>query len=226
MLITGVTIIQPWDESIDLRESWTIDIRTEEIQDRIRYMLEIGIPKSLIEIIRVLKPTLFHKEEVFKKIEALKKLGFADPVKMITSLPAILGYNIEKNIEPKLTILIKMIGKYNLPYTAVSLMESNPLFFSSKRDKIWILIRILSTKLWSDINIKTRVSQLLNQNLESVFIANIENPNLVSIKELIQESKKVKAKYSTKEKRIIISSYWVEIPIDKTLARYSRWYNK
>ncbi len=119
-------------------------------------MIEIGLPRDLIEALKVSNPTLFHKEETYKKIESLKKLGFADPVKMIVSLPAIfglniksmeekieslkklgfadpvkmivslpalLGLNIEKNIEPKLTILMKMIQKYDLPYTAIYLME-------------------------------------------------------------------------------------------------------
>ena len=214
-----------------------MEIRTAEIQDRVNYMIEIGIPKNLIETLKISQPTLWHKEEVFKKIEELKKLGFTDPVKMIISLPQIFGYNIEgiqgkieklkklgftdpvkmiisspsilgfsieKNIKPKLAILRKMIDKYTLPYTAVSLMESSPLFFSSKRDKIWVLIRILSSKLWADIDIMTRVSKLLGQNLESVLITNIANPNLTTIKELIQKSREVKVKHNTKEKEIII----------------------
>ncbi|MBC7503453.1 hypothetical protein H7169_00580, partial [Candidatus Gracilibacteria bacterium] len=58
-------------------------------------MLEIGIPKDLIEAIRILNPTLLHKERIYNKIEALKKFGFLDPIKMIVTFPSILNYNIE-----------------------------------------------------------------------------------------------------------------------------------
>ncbi|MBC7503903.1 hypothetical protein H7169_02945 [Candidatus Gracilibacteria bacterium] len=203
-----------------------LGLNIDSIGDKIEALKKFGFLDP-IKMIVSLPPILgYNIESIGDKIEALKKFGFLDPVKMIVSFPPILGYNIEKNIKPKLVLLIKMIQKYNLGYTAVSLMESNDLFFCSKRDKIWVLVRILSTKSWDDIKIKARVSQLLSQNLESVVLANIEHPNLKTIKELIQKSKEVKVKYGTEEKKKIISSILSPIAQDKILIRYRRGYDK
>jgi hypothetical protein len=111
---------------------------------------------------------------------------------MIVSFPPILSYNIEKNIQPKLEILSYFITKYNPPYTHIQLMEYSSLFFSSKRDKFWILIHILHSRNWSDLDSMARISTLLSQNLECVILAFNSNPNITTLTELIILSRKFK----------------------------------
>jgi hypothetical protein len=99
------------EDSIDLRERWTahpLSVRTEEIQDRIAYLVQIGISKEAVAKIQSTRPTLYHKELIHEKIEELRKLGFSDPVKMIVSSPAILGLSIEENIKVKIEELRKL----------------------------------------------------------------------------------------------------------------------
>ena len=93
-----------------------VDLRTiqnEErsfvVTEREQALIALGFTQNCIDTIRAnVCNTLWKSAEVRKKIEDLKALGFADPVKMITSQPAILGYTIE-NIQRKIEDL-KALG--------------------------------------------------------------------------------------------------------------------
>jgi len=74
-------------------------ISEEERVKRETDLANIGISAELIETIKIARPHLYAS--VDEKIEGLKQRGFDNPVKMISSLPQILGYAFE-NIDEKI----------------------------------------------------------------------------------------------------------------------------
>ena len=107
-------------------------------------------------------------------------------------------------------------------------MESNALFFTSKRDKLWVLIRILSEKKWIDINNIHKVSRLLSQNIEQVIMTHLSYPNIASIAELIARSRHLKksTETTTEQIKLRIREAMQSHPENKVLKRYARGYIK
>ncbi|MFA6090470.1 MAG: hypothetical protein WC774_01700 [Candidatus Gracilibacteria bacterium] len=81
---------------------------TEEISDRMQYLLGLGFSETTVNTFLRYNKTLYHKEWVHEKITELYRLGFDNPIKLITSSPSILGYSITENIQPKLEELRKL----------------------------------------------------------------------------------------------------------------------
>ena len=96
------------ENGIDLRKVSDEAIRGPELQKREDALTTAGFSPAFISDLRESKATLYTEENITQKITDLKALGFTDPTKMITSLPAILGLNIE-NITQKITDL-KALG--------------------------------------------------------------------------------------------------------------------
>ncbi len=105
-------------------------------------------------------------------------------------------------------------------------MNSNVLFFSSKRDKIWIFLRILSEKNWKDKENMKKVSQLLSQKLEQVIFTHSVFPNISSIAELISKSNSLKGTLSPDETKALLGKIPKEQSKRKILKRYARGYVK
>ena len=92
--------------SIDLRIQPSTYVYTQEIRTRIASLLALWFSLEWILKVEKTNPTFYR--EISEKIEWLRKLGFPDPVKMITIYPATLGYNVEENIVPKIEWLRKL----------------------------------------------------------------------------------------------------------------------
>jgi hypothetical protein len=82
-------------------------IGADELEKRLNHLLAIGFSQEGADKIFEAM-TLPPIAEIDRKLSDLKALGFGDPVKMVTSLPAILGLAIA-NIEGKLSDL-KALG--------------------------------------------------------------------------------------------------------------------
>lgn len=76
---------------------------SDEIVRRKRHLEELGFEADTIEALFDISGTLQPTETVDEKVAGLRERGFADPVKMITSSPAILGLAID-NIDAKLAL--------------------------------------------------------------------------------------------------------------------------
>jgi mTERF len=88
--------------NIDLHETTRLNINS---------YLELGFTIRFLEK-EAVDNLLMRMKRSNIKIDELKALGFENPVKMITSLPAILGYSIKENIQPKIDEL-KALGFEN-----------------------------------------------------------------------------------------------------------------
>src|SRR3989338_6884583 len=178
-------------EQIDLRKKEVTDaIKAEELARRRQAFLDRGFSAEWIDHLSELKPTLYSSEiletnliglqnigfsnpiklieslpsilgislegNIKPKIEGLGLLGFTNPHKMIESVPSILGYNLEGNIKKRFKLIDRVIKRYGLPFTTSFLMENVHFLFSSKIDKIVILIRVFSkfAKHGNDANTK------------------------------------------------------------------------
>jgi hypothetical protein len=87
--------------STDLRTVPTAE-RPDLVTERHNHLVSLGFTRESIEQVRQeFRLTLIAAENIDGKIRDLKERGFADPVKMITTLPAILNYTIE-NIDGKI----------------------------------------------------------------------------------------------------------------------------
>jgi len=68
-------------------------------RERYQQLLDAGFPKEWIDELTLHHPALYDNAKA--KIEGLRERGFDNPHKLITSLPAILGYGFE-NIDAKI----------------------------------------------------------------------------------------------------------------------------
>ena len=72
---------------------------------RRQHLLDLGFPAETIMVWEEATPKLFTEQFVDEKLAGLLARGFTDPVKLITSLPSILGLAFE-NIDAKLAGLL------------------------------------------------------------------------------------------------------------------------
>jgi hypothetical protein len=89
-------------------------------ESNINSYLELGFTIEFLEK-EVMDNSLSRMKKAQLKIDDLKALGFENPVKMITSSPAILGYSVKENIEPKI-VELKALGFEN----PVKMITSSP----------------------------------------------------------------------------------------------------
>ena len=164
-------------------------------------------------------------DNIDRKIAGLTERGFGNPVKMITSMPSILGYSFD-NIDRRLRLFRRLINLYNLELSLISIMEGNFWLFSTKIDKLIVLVRILRDYKVTE-NIESVVKNIVRINLENVLIALSEAGEGEDIKALMSRARRVKKRGLTKgEKREIIKEELLTIEGEKSKIgrRYFRGY--
>ncbi len=110
-----------WNNWIDLRENISHVKYSQEISTRTQELLAAGFTQEWIDRVSSEANNITLWKTPWEKIEELKILGFTNPIKLITSLPAILGLSIEDNIKPKIDEL-KTLGFTN----PIKLITSSP----------------------------------------------------------------------------------------------------
>lgn len=193
-------------ESVDLRKSGAEIIRAEEILARRNAFIKEGFTPAWINALQIQKPTLYAPSVLTNHLAGLTEQGFTNPNKMIESLPAILGLAID-NIRGRVNLFNRLLNLYQLPFTSVYLMEHDSFLFSSKIDKIIVLVRVLKEYNVNPLEITDSLLQrLLRSNLEDTLIAlkNRTSPN-EHIDGLMRRTRSVKRqKLPKEEKRRII----------------------
>ena len=183
---------------VDLRNVSNEEIRHDELIKREEFLRQIGFFDNDIEGIKKERPTLYDVQNIKQKIEDLKELGFSDPNKMITSLPAILGLNIE-NIKRKLSTIVMIFNLYSIEIDPIDFIQSNLSLLGTKLDKIWIIARSLQTlKIDKKEITPTFLSRLLFSNVTDVTVAVMNlaresnmNVNQTQVKKAILNAKKI-----------------------------------
>ena len=206
--------------SLDLRTtSSTSTEYSKEISWRVSELLAAWFSKEWIhEIAFKISNTLWLSP--WEKIEELTKLGFKDPLKLITSSPAILGYSIEDNIKPKVNLLDRFIKDTDL---ARNLIMKAPELLGTKIDKTWTILRWLHT-LWllNNAEVIQKYKSINMGELESFVLAvnKLRWTSPTSIPELLKVIKWYKKAWTKQDRRntIIESLNW------KTVKRYKRGY--
>ena len=196
-------------------------LSSQEIKNRRDHLLSIGLSEKTIEKIPQTKPPLYSKDTVNNTIQGLKDRGFANPEKMIATLPPVLNLSFE-NIDGKIKMLDKLINLYKLDFTPVEIIEVNYSIFSSKIDKLWVLARIIREHAESAGEVDNKLFRnLLFSNLESVVLASRTKEGL-SLDEILAEAKIIKRDLpSPEEKRELIS----QLPeSDLVKKRFERGY--
>ena len=132
--------------SLDLRTSITSDEYRIETQSRTQALLESWFSQEWIDKISTKTNNITLWKSPSEKIDELKTLGFTNPIKLITSSPAILGYSIEDNIKPKITEL-KTLGFTN----PIKLITSSPTILNlSIENNIKPKVKIAKKIIWND----------------------------------------------------------------------------
>jgi len=215
-------------EQIDLRKHrGEPELKGEEIGKRRGHLIGLGFPADWVDSLVEVRPTLFAPEFVNNHITGLTELGFTNPNKMIESFPAILSYSLEENIKRRIKLIDKLIQLYQLPFSATSLVEQDPFLFSSKIDKILVLVRILREYKVRPPAPNTNIMRsLLHLNLESVLVALNESPKEhETIKDFIKRARSVhRQKLPKEQKRQIIEQGLSEF--EKIKSRYLKGYPK
>lgn len=212
-------------ERVDLRKSGTTDtIREEELIARRNAFVNNGFSVEWISALELQRPTLYSPSVVSDHLSGLTERGFSNPNKMIESLPAILGYAFE-NIDRRLNLIGRLISLYDLPFFAPTLMEQDSALFSSKIDKMIVLVGILKEYRVNRVeNTDSLLRSLLHSNLEDTLVAlkNRTSPN-EHISDLMRRIKSVnRQKLSREDKRKIIKE---ELEgFEKIKKRYFRGY--
>ncbi len=240
--------------SLDLRTVPIVE-KADAVNGRIDHFLSHGFKEEEIGHIRTaVRTTLIRPEDLDQKIKDLKERGFTDPVKMITSLPAILGYAID-NIDGKIKDLkergftdpVKMITSLPaiLGYAIdnidgkIKLIERVSEHFGADINPAEIIeceLGILGTKidkLWvltrvlveqNRIPTRQEVHALLFAKIEDVVLAHSE-PTSGSFANLLQRLKMRKKEGSTREElRGKIAATLKDDPGNKVVQRYARGY--
>ena len=88
-----------------------------DLNARRNAFIQVGYSQEWVDTLQKWRPTLYAPSVLSSHLSGLRERGFANPNKMIESLPAILGYAFE-NIDAKLGLLRRIINLYNLPFTA------------------------------------------------------------------------------------------------------------
>ena len=133
----------------------------------------MGFDGKWIDALWKSKPTFFQVDNIDAKIAGLTERGFADPQKMIASLPAILGLAFD-NIDAKIALINRLATHYRLGISAPELMEQNNALIGSKIDKLWVLARVARDVWDSSILSPSSLRKLLYANLEYVVLAQHE----------------------------------------------------
>ena len=150
--------------SLDLRTSITSDEYRIETQSRTQALLESWFSQEWIDKISTKTNNITLWKSPSEKIDELKTLGFTNPIKLITSSPAILGYSIEDNIKPKITEL-KTLGFTN-PIKVIT--SSPPILGYSIEDNIKPKITELKTLGFTNpIKLITSSPTILNLSIEN-----------------------------------------------------------
>ena len=111
-------------EQVDLRKhTGEPEIRAEEILKRRSHLIGIGFGQEWVDGLFPARPTLYDPVIVDEHISWLEDHHFQDPVKLISSLPAIFGYN-QESMEAKL----KWLEDHHFQ-DPVKLISSSPAIF-------------------------------------------------------------------------------------------------
>ena len=205
----------------DLRTSAVPQL--EEILAR-RECLELtGFTRAFIDQLFVDKPTGFSADWVQATLAGLRERGFADPVKLITSLPPVLGYGFE-NIDEKIKILDRCFTQYAIPLDAQDTLTTLPTILGTKNDKIWTIAKILRAHSQSGDEITMAVlNTCLFTALPLLLLAHHEYPS-ADIKTLIQKARGLKKAVPKDAIPTRLAEH--SVANDKTHRRYLRGYSK
>lgn len=201
-----------------------------EINDRFKNFYDLGFsnPATLINT----SPTLLSllPDRVRQSVEAFRPY-VKDPVAFIESTPPLLTYSFEKNLEPKIKMLSRLVELYHLPYTATEIIRRNNAILTSKIDKLWVLARVLEKYAQSPTEVTHgAIGDLLFSNLEDVMNAVKEaEGRAVTLPDFIKEVKNVKKRNTSKEQKVETideMSFEAGSKEDKIHSRYWKGYRK
>src|SRR5262245_25621352 len=68
-------------------------------RDRYEQLLALGFSKDWVDALTLQRPALYENPKA--KVDGLRERGFQNPIKLITTAPAILGYSFD-NIDVKI----------------------------------------------------------------------------------------------------------------------------
>ncbi len=190
----------------------------QEIQSRKVDLLDAGFSADFVQKNIVIYNSLF-KRSVRETIIFLLERGFKNPVKLITSFPSILGYSLD-NIDWRLRYFCKLLKFCSSQITAQDVMESNTILWSTKREKMQILVRIAYDL---HCTAEKEVISALTCNLENFLLVYIfsEEKDFRTIR---LHARKAKNKYGTvKERRGKIQEFSDKLP-SKVYSLYCKGY--
>ena len=245
-------------EQIDLRRHRGEEqVRADEISKRHQYLLDLGFQPEWVGALQGTRPTLYAPEVVDSHLIGLSERGFTNPIKMVESLPAILGYAFEnidaklaglrergftnpnkmveslpailglafENIDRRLRLFSRLVRLYELPFVPTELMEREFALFSSKIDKLLVLVRVLRDYHVTPPDLNERIiSRLVRYNLEDTLVAlSVPHNRDESILDLLNRTNSIgKQKLPKDEKRQIIQDSLNKV--SKIKRRYLRGY--
>ena len=202
----------------------SIDHKSNVLNDREKALRQQEFDDTTIKDLRIdYKKKLIKPYDLEVRIAELEKRGFKDPVKMITSSPAILGYAME-NIDGKIRLIEQVSAQFgNGTDAAPTIIERELGILSTKIDKLWTLVRVLCES--NQQPSPKDIHALLFAKLEYVVLAHSKQSSEKSLEECLKTIKKLKKIGLTKgDARSEIAALLDEDPDSKTIQRYVRGY--
>jgi hypothetical protein len=113
---------------------------------------------------------------------------------MIEALPAMLGYDINNNIRPKLRYIHQLLRCFHVPFDKDRLSKDFLAFFGCKKEKIQLCARILSRSHVPSPVSFSQLSKILRINIEQLILASSELSAGHSLANLLQKSEEIKTR--------------------------------
>jgi hypothetical protein len=84
-------------------------------------------------------------ETIKAKLDHLRTMGF-DPIRLVEKDASIIGLSMD-NVTRKVSAVTKLVKLFNSPIDHIELMEAETTIFSTKLDKLLVLVRIIGNSL-------------------------------------------------------------------------------